>query len=225
MLVVCAESPAVTLDRNAVFTGESARPPEEADVEVLDGLHLDVAHPVLLRIIVPAVLPVAVEDGGLIANQTAAVLAHREEVALELQALVATVLRLFTAAIRGSQGRHVLGNLRIAAKPNVPGIQRIVVGEATLELPDFYLKLLETRPFQREIAHRRVLQLQLDTVLEVAQNGSRHVDTNHPGVEAVGALAVLARIAVTADDVSAELRCTDITRDVAAKGGLFVAII
>ena len=222
MLINRAQRPAVTLDRNAVFTGKSTRPPEEADVEVLDRLHLNVAHPVLLRIIVLAVLPVAVVDGCLVPNQAAAFLAHGEEVALELQALVAAVLRLFTAAILDKKGRHVLGNLRITAKPHIPRIHRIIVGKATLELPNLHLKFLETRPFQREIAHGRVLQLQLDAVLEVAQNGARHVDTNHPGVEAVGALTVLARITVASDDVTAELRSADITGDVAPKSRLFI---
>ena len=77
MLVDGGECPAATADRDAVFTGESACPSEEPDVEVLDGLHLYVAYPVLLRVVVLAVLSITVIDGCLIANQPMLVQSER----------------------------------------------------------------------------------------------------------------------------------------------------
>ena len=147
MLVDGAKRPSVAPHAYPIRACISACPAEETDVEVLDGLHLDVAYPVLLLVVVFLVLSVTVINCGLITDEPMLVLAYGKEVALQLEAEVTAILSNFTAWIVLQQSRHVLTDLRIVAHSYVPRIQGIVVSEATLELANFDLKLLETHPF------------------------------------------------------------------------------
>ena len=115
MLIDTRECPSVAPYAHAVCAGVSARPTIDADEEVFNRLHLDVAHPVLLFVVVLLILPIAVIYGGLITDEAMLVVAYREEVALELQAEVAAVLSCLAAAIVRDECRHPLCQLRIVA--------------------------------------------------------------------------------------------------------------
>ena len=97
MLVDGAERPSVAPCTYPIRTSISACPAEESDVEVLDGLHLNVANPVLLLVVVLLVLSVTVLDSYLIAEEPVLVLANRKDVALQLKAKVAAILPRFAA--------------------------------------------------------------------------------------------------------------------------------
>ena len=99
MLVDGAKRPSVAPHAYSIRACISACPAEETDVEVLDGLHLDVAYPVLLLVVVFLVLSVTVIHCGLLTDEPMLVLAYGKEVALKLEAEITTILSDFTAWI------------------------------------------------------------------------------------------------------------------------------
>ena len=117
-------------------------------------------------------------------QQTVAIRAKRKQVSLDLNSLVTSSGSRGTATVNG-YGSKAAHTQRIVSIAEVPRVERVFVGERTLELSYLHSELREFHPLEIVVPHmRRAVELSLELVVHIFQNLSAHIETHETHTEA-----------------------------------------
>ena len=205
-VILEAGAEALALEGLALAVHPVALPTESAEIQALDRLDLERADDVLRLVGVGQIDALTVVHAQLIVEQAVLVIGHRDQVALDLDTLVAAAHVGFAETV--AHAGHLLDQEGVVAHAHVPGVHRVLEGESALELADLHGELLVLGPLHVEILRVRTgsIDLELDAVFEVIENAAVHIQTDQAAVEAGAAMgAFLVAVLVAADDVGAKL--------------------
>ena len=214
--VLGTDSPVVTVEIQAgadtfalqvdTFTVDPVTlPTEYTNLQAFDRLQLDRSDDILLLVGVGKVDTLTVIDTELIVDEVVVVSADGQEITLDLQTKVTSTHVGLSQAVAHSG--HLLYEEREITYSNVPGVHRVLECEGPLELSHLHGKSGVLGPLDVEILDVRSAagSLELDTVLEIAENGTVDIESDQSAAKAGTSFGTfLVSVLVRTDDVTSE---------------------